>query len=250
VEETVEIVDLRENVAQAIEDAQAELDRALSELERIPALDPTALSLVAHLLGNYMNVLDAMLNLLGRAVGEHPHPDVQVWLDGIRRVMELSQQTVARLWRIPEPADLPLKLEPVPVDVLMERACAYHRRTARQKDIEIVFRTEEGIPAARGDRVALALVADNLLSNAIMLAPPRGRIDVHVAPGPGGVVCSVRNSGEDARAGGGGDRVGTGAMVARTFVSRMSGRLWSEPETGGTSVWFRLPYYREGAAAQ
>jgi len=254
------IMDLRDDVAQAIENAKVDLDRALFELDRIPAMDPAALAFVAHAMSNYLNVTEALLNLLKGSLRDHPEPEVKVWLDGLHHVSELAHQTVARLLRVYEPTEMPLKFEHVRLERLMDRACAYHRRAAEQKNVEIICRYTGDVPEVWADRVGVAVVADNLLSNAVKFSHPGGRVDVTIAAGAGGVVCSVRDYGPgltpltQATIFERGDRppqpplgdeqpTGYGLLVAKAFVDRMSGRLWSESEVGrGACFSFRLPY--------
>jgi signal transduction histidine kinase len=255
----VRIVNLRADVAQAIENAKLDLDRALVELDRIPTFDPSAIAFVAHAMSNYLSVTDALLNLLQTALRDHPDPEVLQWLDGIQRVSDLAHQTVSRLLRVYEPGEMPLKFEYIRLDRLMERACAYHRRSAAQKQVEIVCQYADDVPEVWGDRVAIAVVADNLLSNAVKFSNPGGRIDVEITAGPGGTVCSVRDQGPGltpllqaqifargdipGQSPAGEHPTGYGLLVAKAFINRLDGRLWSESQPGkGACFAFRLPY--------
>ena len=258
------IVDSREDVAQAIQSAKADLDQALLELDRIPAFDPAAISFVAHAMTNYMNVTDAILDLLMGTLEGHPDPEVPGWLEGLRHVSTLSHQTVARLLRVYRPAEIPLRFEYMNLDVLMGRACDFHRARAAQKQVEIVFQPVGQVPRVWADRVAVAIVADNLLSNAVTFSNPGGRIVVQRLPVPGGAVCTVCDNGPgltplmQARLFERGDVPGSpppveehptgyGLMVAKAFIDRMGGRLWSESEPGkGACFSFRLPYQPPG----
>ena len=256
------IADLREEVAEAIHSAKTDLDRALAELDRIPAFDPAAIAFVAHAMSNYMNVTNAMLDLLRRALSDHPDPEVLGWIEGLHHVSDLTHQTVARLFRVYAPDKIPLRFEDVDLEVLMQRACAYHRPSATQRGVEITFHTQGLIPRVWADRVAVAVVADNLLSNAVKFCNPGGRVDVQVVPGPGGVVCGVWDSGPgltpllQARlferstpgqlpAAEPLPPMGYGLLVSKAFIDRMGGRIWSESEPGhGACFSFRLPYRR------
>jgi signal transduction histidine kinase len=117
------------------------------------------------------------------------------WLDGLRHISSLTQQTVARQLRVYEPRETPLKFESMKLDVLMQRACVYHQQGASQKQIEIICQHTAEVPTVWADRAAVAVVADSLLSNAIRFSRAGGRGDVEILPGPGGVVCSVSDSG-------------------------------------------------------
>jgi signal transduction histidine kinase len=247
-------------VAQAIQNAKADLDQALLELERIPAFDPAAIAFVAHAMTNYVNVTAAVLDLLKVALEDHPDLEVLEWLERLRHVSNLSHQTVARLLGVYHPAEIPLRFEYMNLAVLIERACAYYRASATSKQIEIVSQSTGHVPPVWADRVAVAIAADNLLSNAVKFSNPGGRIVVQILPGPGGAVCSVSDSGPGltplmqsqlfergdipgSPLAAGAHPTGYGLIVAKAFIDRMGGRLWSESEPGkGARFSFRLPY--------
>jgi signal transduction histidine kinase len=253
---------LHDDVAQAILSAKMDLDRALLELDRIPKFDPASASFVAHAMSNYMHVNEAVLNLLKHALADHPNSDVIGWLDGLHHVSHIAQQTVARLLRVCEPGEMPLKFESVQLQKLVERACTYYLGGAAAKDVQIIFTSPGDLPEVWGDRVAIAVVMDNLLSNAVKFSNPGARVDVTLDAGPGGVVCSVRDYGPgltplmQARIFARGvvpghpppiseHPFGYGLLVAKAFVERMKGRLWSESEPGkGACFSFRIPYQR------
>jgi signal transduction histidine kinase len=249
-------------VVEAIEDAIADLDNAILELDRLPALDVSAIGLVAYALNSYVTVADATLALLMQALDEHPNPDVATWLVGLRHAGVLMQHTVGRLLTATRPDDFPLKPEYVDVTTLIERACDYYRRAVAAKPLEIVCRSVGEVPPAWADRVALAAVVDRLLSNAVEVSASGATIVVQVLAGPGGVVCTVCDAGptlthleqsqlfdpdaianlesEPTR----GARFGL--IVAKDLVDRMNGRLWSDAEPGqGMCLSFRLPYRGE-----
>ena len=114
------------------------------------------------------------------------------------------------------------------------------------------------MPLAWADRVALAVIADNLLSNAVRVSSPHGQVRVQVAAEPGHVVCSVKDSGPGLSpeqrkavfdtplpaAPGPSDppQHGYGMAVTREFLRRMDGELWCESEPDrGACFSFRLP---------
>lgn len=254
------IADVREDVAQAIESAKVDLDRALYELDRIPVLDPSALAFVAHAMSNYLHVSEALLDLLRGTLRDHPDPEVVVWLEGLHHVSELAHQTVARLLRVYEPAEMPLKFEYIRLERLIERAAKYHRRSAEKKNVQINCHYADDLPDVWADRVGVAVVADNLLSNAVKFTNPGGVIDVGIDTAAGGVVCIVRDQGPgltplmQARIFERGEvpghpppksehPTGYGLLVAKAFIDRMNGKLWSESEPGKGAIFsFRLPY--------
>lgn len=252
--------DPRQGVSESIENAIAELSIALVELDRMPVNDKAAIGWVARAMNNYLSVTDALLDLIGDAVKDHPNREVATWIDGLRRVDILMLHAIGGLLRASPPADFPLKFEHVNLQVLMERACDYYRPSAVSKKLQIVCRTIGEVPPAWADRAAVAVVADNLLSNAVKFTNPGGVIDVGIDTAAGGVVCIVRDQGPgltplmQARIFERGEvpghpppksehPTGYGLLVAKAFIDRMNGKLWSESEPGKGAIFsFRLPY--------
>lgn len=251
--------DPRIRVEESIVSAISELSDALASLDKIPIYDKSAVGFVGYAMGTYLSVSRATLELIERAVIERSIPEVGTWLEGLRHLGYLMEHTVARLMHT-SPAEFPLRLGYVNLSVLIERACDHHRRAALERRLRIVCRTVGDVPPVWADRVATAVVADILLSNAIQASKPDGDIIVQIMPGPGGVVCSLRDHGrglsplEAARL----FEYATepeplptdvdgptvhGLAIAKRFVERMGGRLWAESEPGkGTTMSFRLPY--------
>lgn len=247
----------RERAISSITQARSELDRALAELDRLPTFDPALVGLVAHALGNYITVTTATIEILRQALHGHPDPDVHVWLEGIGHAADLMQHSVGRLVSASPPRDFPLKLDAVKLTVMVERACEYYRRRTPATRVHIVCTRARDVPQVWADRVALAVIVDNLLSNALRHSPPQGRIDVEVAAEPAHVVCSVADAGpglsaeDQSRVLTGAppdpERAGTppggfGLIVVREFLRRMDGELWCESQPGaGARFLFRLP---------
>jgi signal transduction histidine kinase len=134
--------------------------------------------------------------------------------------------------------------------------------------LQVICEPDGEVPAVWADRVAVAVVADNLLSNALKHSRPGGAILVQLVTGPGGVVCSIRDNGPgpdpvaQAQLIQNGLLIGTGAApdrapsgyglsIARDLLARMDGQLRFEvTEGGGTCFSFRLPYASQGAASR
>ena len=114
------------------------------------------------------------------------------------------------------------------------------------------------MPLAWADRVALAVIADNLLSNAVRVSSPHGQVRVQIMAEPGHVVCSIKDSGPGLTPAeckalleaslpvsvGPSDppQHGYGMAVTREFLRRMDGELSCESEPDrGACFSFRLP---------
>jgi signal transduction histidine kinase len=250
-------MDAKTRAVASIAQAKIELEHALAEMDAIRTLDPALIGAVAHALNNYITITAATVEMLKLTLRGHRDGDIQNWLDGIYHGTELMQHSVGRLVCASAPRDFPLKLEHVNLRVLMERVCEYYVRAAQPKRLTITCRAIGPVPMAWGDRVGIAVIADNLLSNAVQASPPHGSIDVQVMTEPGYVICSVRDTGPGltheeqerllrvavpagviARD----PQSGFGLAIATEFVRRMDGDLWCESEPGhGARFSFRLP---------
>ena len=250
-------MDPKARAAAFVEEAQLALDRALSELDAVPAFDPAIVGFVAHALTNYVTAITATVEMLKHTLHDYPDGDVPTWLDGIQHATDLMQHMIGRLLHASIPGDFPLKPSHVNLQILMERACQYYRRVAEPKQISIVNLATGDIPLVWADRVAVAVVAETLLANAVKVSPPRSTVYVHIAADANDVVCSVRDAGPaltqaqrdglfqrmvEGDAGPATDPRGSGLALAWEFVDRMGGTLSVESDSGkGTRFSFRLP---------
>lgn len=249
--------DPRAKATRSIEHAIVELGAALVELDRLPP-QPTTVGVIAHVMTNYLSVADATLGLLDRALPAPARAEASAWIVGLRRLGGLMQHTVSRLLQAVPPTSFELQFESVDLRLLITRACDYYRPRAEARELQIVCRVVGDVPPAWADRVATAVVADNLLSGAITSSTPRGEILVQVTSGPGGAVCSVRDHGpalnplEQATLFASDPTdpnlpaAVAGLAIAKELVHRMGGRLWSDSlPPHGTCLCFRLPYLPE-----
>jgi signal transduction histidine kinase len=250
-------------VASAIARAQAELVEALSELEKIPAFDPGSVAFVAHALNNYLTVTEGTVELIVRQLGDPLDPQLRVWLDGLRHATDLMTRTVSQLVNASATSPGQLRLERVDLPLLVQRACTYFQRVADRKTIRIVVESAADVPPVRTDRVVIAAVLDNLVSNAIKYSQPGKPIHVRVRGDAGWGVCEVRDEGpglspaDQARLfqrgvrltpapTGGEPSTGYGLAVAKELVEKLGGVIWCESVLGhGCCFGFRLPAYRE-----
>jgi signal transduction histidine kinase len=252
-------MEAKARVAAPIEDAKADLERALHELEQLPVVDSATIGYVVKALNNYLMVTAATAEMLEAVLRDHPNPEVRTWIDGIQHATDLMHHTVDRLLRVSSPGDFPLRIEPMNLHVLMNRACHFFRRAANRKQILIDYQPVGEIPLVRGDRIAVAVVAENLLSNAIKFSKPGSTVYVQLMAEPPNAVCMVRDEGpgisheDQARLfqkgvtlsgvpTGGEPSAGFGLAVAKEFIERMDGAIWCDSESGrGARFFFRLP---------
>jgi signal transduction histidine kinase len=251
-------MDAKARAAASIEQARLELDRALAEIDMMQTYNPMLIGLVAHSLSNYITVTSATVEMLRLTLRDNKDPDVPIWLEGIGHTADLMQHSVSRLVSMSAPRDFPLKLDRINLPVLMDRACDYFRRRAGFEGVNITCAAVGQVPLVWADRVALAVIADNLLSNAVRVSGPHGTVRVQVMTEPGHVVCSVKDTGpglskEETRrlfesplpppaAPADAPRIGYGLAITREFLRRMDGELWCESDPGrGARFSFRVP---------
>lgn len=257
------MTNMKEQVADSIQRAKAELEQALSDLEGLPAFDPDTFTYAAHALGNYLNVTGATAEMLQIALADHPDPWVRIWLEGLQHATNLMAHTVSRLLNTSMSREPTLRREKVNMTILTQRACSYFQRIADRKHIQIAYQPQADLLHAWTDRVAVAAILDNLLSNAVKYSPPGRSVRVTVQAKPAYVVCSVQDQGpglspEDqsklfqrgvrlgSKPTGGEPALGYGLAVTKELVDRLGGEIWCDSQLGrGSTFSFGLPAYQE-----
>jgi signal transduction histidine kinase len=249
--------DARRETAAAIAEAQANLERALAELNKLPALDASSVALTAHALNNFLTVSRAVVEFLTEALRDYPDAQVRTWLDGLAHSTLLMTHAVSQLMSRSASGPTTLRIDDIQLPRLVERACTYYRRSAALKDIQVVFRADGDLPTVQTDGVLVAAILDNLLSNAVKYSPHGGHIGVDVRRVADGVTCSVQDDGpglsdaEQARLFQPGARLGPvpsagepssgyGLAIAKRFADQLGGALTcaSAPGLGATfSLW-------------
>jgi two-component system, sensor histidine kinase LadS len=259
------VAEPKETVALAIARAQANLVEALAELEKVPAFDPGSVAFVAHALNNFLAVIGGTVELITMHLGDNATAQVRVWLEGVQHATDLMGRTVSQLVHASPTSGAQLRLEKVDLPLLVQRACTYFQRVADRKTIRIVADPAAGVPPVWTDRVVVAAVLDNLMSNAIKYSPPGKEVRVQVRGEEGWGVCEVRDEGpglspaDQARLfqrgvrltplpTGGEPSTGYGLAVAKELVERLGGTIWCDSVLGqGCCFAFRLPAYQEPA---
>jgi two-component system, sensor histidine kinase LadS len=251
-----------EQATAAILRAKAELEQALSELEKMPAFDPAAVAFSAHALNNYLAVTGGTVELLLESLAEHADPQIRSWLEGLGHLTDLMRHTVSQLMTSSASKDVKLRLLKWDLTPLVRRTCNYHQRIANRKSISIVFESPGDIRPVWTDPVAVAAVLDNLLSNAVKYSFKGKKIRVQLREQETNVVCSVRDEGpglsqEDqgklfqrgiqlsSVATGEEPSSGYGLAVAKELIEKLNGDLWCESTLGaGACFSFSLPVYQ------
>ena len=258
------MTDIKDRVAEAIVKAQTELEQALSDLDQLPALDPSSLAYAAHALNNYLTVTGGTAELLLKALANHPDPKLRVWVEGVQQATGMMSQIVTGLMSNASISSAPrLLFTKVDLTVLVQKVCDFYQRKADHKRIRIIWRSRTEEPFVWADRVAVAAVMDNIFSNAVKYSPQGKEIWVTVRREPGFLICSVQDEGpglskEDQSKlfqkgvrlssvpTGGEAAMGYGLAVAKELMDLLGGAIWCESELGqGACFSIRIPEYRE-----
>jgi len=161
----------------------------------------------------------------------------------------------------------PLRLEPLCVTQLLDRALLLLEPVAQQREIRIVRRFASDIPALTADADLIARAVTNLLANAVKFSPPRHNVIVEAFAENDFLRIEVKDRGcgippesipfifekfyraprsplleeEDDAPG-----VGMGLAFVRDIAQLHGGRVMVESELGAGSVFtLRLPFIQE-----
>ena len=255
--------DSRGAALDAIARAQASLEQAVAELEKVPALDSGSLGLTAHALNNFLTVSLGVVELLQDRLRDHADPQVGAWLQALAHSNTLMAHTVGQLMSSTARRPTALRIDDVDLARLVGRVCAYYERAAGFKGIRLTFSAAADVPTIRTDAVIVAAIMDNLLSNAVKYSPVGARIWVDVRRAGDGARCSVRDEGpglseaQQARLFLPGVRLGPlptagepstgyGLAIAKRFSDRLGGELGCSSAPGGGAT-FTLALPRESS---
>jgi signal transduction histidine kinase len=260
------VSDPKHAAAEAIARAQASLEAAVGELDKLPALDARSIALAAHALSNFLTVSGGVVELLVPKLREHPDPQVTMWIEALGHTTDLMAHTVGQLMSNSVGIATRLQSEDLDLPRLAQRVCTYYTRHARPKGIEMALTVEDGMRPVRTDRVLVAAVLDNLISNAVKYSPRDGRIRVRVHTDRGGARCAVQDEGPGLTADdqrrlfqpgvrlsatptGGETTSGYGLAIAKRFVDQLGGELRCESAAGhGATFSLWLPAVGPAAA--
>ena len=254
----------KETIIESINEAKANLEKALEDMEHLPLFDGRNIGFAAHALNNYLTVIGGGVRLLQMTLKDYPGKDVHMWLDGLNHAGKLMMHTVNQLMGTASKDKPHLLFSKVDFAILVNRLCDYYQTIATKKEIRIIFKSAlPELPYVWADRIAVAAVIDNLLSNAVKYSEHGKQITVEVKVNSSHAICVVKDQGpglnvEDqaklfqkgVRLGsvttGGEPSTGYGLAVAKELIGQLGGEIWCESEIGkGSSFSFKLPLYNE-----
>jgi two-component system sensor histidine kinase BaeS len=209
---------------------------------------------VAHELRTPLATLDGYLEGLQDGVIE---PDAETWALLRRETGRLSRLVadLSELWRA-EARQLPLVVERIDASEVASDVVVQYVPQAEGRAIRIAADLPPGL-AVRADRVRLAQIISNYLSNALRYSPDGGSIWVTGRTTRDEVLIAVRDTGPGltpeqraqiferfyrvdpsrSRAVGG---AGIGLAIVRALAGAMGGRVWAESDGPGTGSTFSV----------
>lgn len=256
---------MKKQVVEAIENAKANLEQAMAGLEKMPEIDAETVGYTAHKLKNYLTVAGATSELLEVYLAGHPDEQLRIWIVGLQHAIQLMSHDVSRLMHSASGVEPKLKFEQVDLPLLAFRVCNFYQRKADWKKIQIITDFHPDCCLAWADRVAVAAVLDNLMSNALKFSENGKRIWVSVRAEQDHVVCTVRDEGpgfsmeDQARLFQKGARLSTvptggerssgyGLAIAKELVEKIGGSIGCESRSGqGAAFAVRLPVFRDNS---
>ena len=191
------MLESKERVAASIVNAQAELEKALMQLETIPSINYSSVAFAAHALNNFLAVIGGTAELMRLALADQPDERLSRGLNTVQNSTRLMGQIVAALMKDALIAGQPqISLNRVDLASLLPTICYYYQVQADRKQIGLHWMpTSEPHCYAWTDNTAVAAVMDNLLSNAIKYSPPGRHVWISLRAEPGSIVCSIRDEG-------------------------------------------------------
>jgi signal transduction histidine kinase len=262
---------MAENHLSALQSIQRYAEQVLVEFDEVEARAADIQSLSAMLHQQEMlfrtaahdlaNRLAAAHSLLGLATeGSEAPGDRANWVQQAMEQITLSEPLLDEFY---DP-DRALRCEPLQIEELVRLASAMLARRRRDRAVDFTVEVQPGLPAVRGERLAVLRVLDNLLSNALKHNGQQAdlRVWLRVRAGGDGIEIEVEDNGagiaEDAQAnlfefGFRADSTGRvkghglGLWSSRRLVEAMAGWIWYETEPGcGARFGFTLPAVLDG----
>ncbi len=240
--------------------AEVALIAARDEAERANRAKSEFLSRMSHELRTPLNAILGFGQLLQRDRTEPLQPEqalrVDQILQGGHHLLALINE-VLDLARI-EAGTLPLSLEPVDVDALMDECLRLMQPTATAQGVQMQrIHSAASAAVALADRTRLRQVLLNLVSNAIKYNRPGGAVRLRCAHADGQVLIEVADDGpglDEAQqqrlfraferldaAGSGIEGAGIGLALSKSLVGLMQGQIGVHSAAGaGSRFWVTL----------
>ncbi len=189
----------------------------------------------------------------------------------IEKVYTLNERMIAlvndllEVSRI-ERGDTKLYLQPTDMVVIIRNLIKDKKREIEQKNLNVSFTVEqEPFPVVRTEPIKIKQAINNLISNAIIYTPEKGKISIDLnfsEKDRNMLLCSITDTGmgipkqqqgqvfEKFFRGSNSSKVesvgtGLGLYISKAFIEGSGGKIWFKSDVGkGTSFFFSLPIVR------
>ncbi|MDT5059780.1 MAG: hypothetical protein QOH63_239 [Acidobacteriota bacterium] len=238
----------------------------VTEQHELQEMKTDVMTLVTHELHTPLTAIQGMSEVLAQfEVNEERRREMHLAInEEAKRLARMINEylDIARL----ESGARPLRLVPVRISTLIERALLLLDPLAAQREIRIVRRLAQNLPALLGDADLIAQALTNLIANAIKYSPVKTEIIVEARTTSDALLIEVADHGygipaevlprifekfyrvprvEDADAPG----TGLGLTLVREIVELHGGRVMVESEPGVGSIFsVRLPLSSESSS--
>lgn len=260
----LEVEMLNRSLQEKVDEQTKELKLKVAELEEARKKENDMIDIMGHELRTPATVVKLNAQLLEKYINSNPQ-DFNRYLDRIKRAVETEIGLINTLLTSAKLEGNKVEIGHDKVDIKKEIDMAIHGHEIelQEKGLEYIDRTEGYQSFVYGDRVRVAEILNNLVSNAIKYTE-KGYISIYTKHDDEYVTVSVQDTGkgipdekmsiigkkfgrvdnylgsEIVRPGG----TGLGLYVTFGLVKLMGGDIWIDSEVGkGSKFTFRLPIY-------
>lgn len=236
--------------------------RDISEEIELAQLREDMMHMLVHDLRSPLNVFQGSLEMMEMAIEEEKYDHLLTLEQMARRGSDQMLRLVNELLDISklESGELPINVEPVPVDFLFRESATRLTPLAEAAHITFDLRMAKGLPALHVDVTLMERVVHNLVDNAIKFTPDHGAVTLWAKADPGddgALLLGITDTGPGIppdevprlfekfqQTSATGRRVGTGLGLpfCKLAVEAHGGEIWIESEVGqGSTFVMRLP---------
>lgn len=259
--ETEELYEELTQLNNDLSNAQRKIEKKNAELERLNKVKDEFLGMAAHDLRNPLSVMFSLSDLLLDEDGDPLTEEQRELIEQIQESSEFMLKLVEDLLEVNriEAGKLSLSIEETNLKTLLERIVHMNEGLARKKDIDLVLKVSEDIPAIEIDAHKLEQVFNNLISNAVKYSYPGSNVRIFLQKKGDEVRIGVEDEGQgipedeqsklfepftttSAEATGGETSTGLGLTITKKIVEGHNGSIEVESTVGeGSTFTVHLP---------
>ncbi len=231
-----------------------EANRSLAELDQLKS---NFISIASHELRTPLMIVQGYASFLSEQVTEEASQDLAMVLRGVRKLQSVIDQMTNLSYL--EGSQVDLEQEYFVLQELIDEVLVDWEQMMEAKGLELRQQLPQAEIYVQADRAKVALVMNNLLSNAVAFTPQGGRVEISVRPLTGAVAISVIDTGVgipkeelnrifdpfyqvESHLTRHHEGLGLGLAIARQVVRQHGGRIWAESVVGrGSRFTFTLP---------